>query len=196
MKRTYTKQLENNFFHRPTEDVARALLGKVLVHQGTAGVTAGRIVEVEAYLYRNDAACHAARKQTIRNRPMFGPPGTAYVYLIYGLHYCFNVVTGLEGEGEAVLVRALEPLAGLNIMAERRGTAVTKKMAAGPGNLCRALAITKAHNGHNLNRPPLYLADDDFVVSELVTTTRVGINVATDLPLRFYIANNPFISRK
>lgn len=196
MKRTYTKQLDKDFYLRPTEDVARALLGKVLVHEGTAGVTTGRIVEVEAYLYHDDAACHASRGQTARNAPMFGPPGTAYVYLIYGIHYCFNVVTGLEGEGEAVLVRALEPLTGMEIMAQRRGTNEPKKMANGPGKLCRAMAITKAHNGHDLNRSPLYLADDGFAVSEVVTTTRIGISVATDLPLRFYLANNPFISRK
>jgi DNA-3-methyladenine glycosylase len=196
MEGRYTQRLADDFYQRSTVEVARALLGKILVHEGAAGVTAGRIVEVEAYLFHNDAACHAARGQTARNAPMFGPPGTAYVYLIYGIHYCFNVVTGAEGEGEAVLVRALEPLVGLEIMAERRGTAAINKVAAGPGNLCRAMAITKEHNGHNLHDPPLYLADDGYVVSELVTTTRVGISAAADLPLRFYIAHNTFISRK
>ncbi|NLZ92911.1 MAG: DNA-3-methyladenine glycosylase [Firmicutes bacterium] len=196
MKRTYTKYLDNNFYSATTENVARSLLGKVLVHETTEGVTAGRIVEVEAYLSRGDAACHAARGQTMRNAPMFGPAGTVYVYLIYGIHYCFNVVTGQIGEGEAVLIRALEPLLGLQTMFKRRGTDNLKKLASGPGNLCRAMGINLTHNGHDLRCPPLYIADDNFQATEIVTTTRIGISSAADLPLRFYLAHNPYISRK
>ncbi|MCR3921622.1 MAG: DNA-3-methyladenine glycosylase [Firmicutes bacterium] len=196
MKRTYSKLLDADFYDMPTVDVARALLGKILIHETVEATTAGRIVEVEAYLAHDDAACHAARGQTARNAPMFGLPGTAYVYLIYGIHHCFNVVTGQVGEGEAVLIRALEPLLGLTTMADRRGTSVLKKIAVGPGNLCCALAINRKHNGHNLQKYPLYLTEDGFQARDIITTTRIGISVATALPLRFYLAANPFISRK
>jgi DNA-3-methyladenine glycosylase len=188
--------LDPSFYGGETEQVARSLLGKVLVHQTPQGLTAGRLVEVEAYLYRGDPACHAARGRTARNAAMFGPAGTAYVYLIYGIHYCFNVVTGKEGEGEAVLVRALEPLTGLEIMRERRGTVQAGRLCSGPGKLCRAMAIGPAQNGASLCREPFYLADDGFLPGDVVSTTRVGITAGADLPLRYYLAGNPYISRK
>ncbi|NLM45270.1 MAG: DNA-3-methyladenine glycosylase [Firmicutes bacterium] len=196
MQRTYEANLPANFYDRPTVEVARLLLGKILVHHSPEGLAAGRIVETEAYLAKEDPACHAARGMTRRNAPMFGPAGTAYVYLIYGVHYCFNVVTGQEGEGEAVLIRALEPLCGLDLMLARRRVKERSKLCNGPGNLCRALNITPLLNGHPLSRPPLYLASDGFAGFETVTTTRVGITQAADLPLRFYIAGNPCVSRK
>lgn len=190
------QKLTGSFFARPTTEVACSLLGKILVHVSEAGMAAGRIVETEAYLFYQDPACHAARGKTIRNAAMFGPPGTAYVYLVYGLHYCFNVVTGKAGEGEAVLIRSLEPLSGQELMAFRRGTSRTRLLASGPGRLCQALAIDLLHNGADLSASPLYLAEDGYPVAEIITTGRVGINVAAELPLRFYIAGNPFVSRK
>jgi len=191
------KRLPKSFFKQETTAVARGLLGKILVHHSPDGETAGRIVETEAYLCQNDPACHAARGMTARNAAMFGPPGTAYVYLIYGMYYCFNVVTAPLGVGEAVLIRALEPLTGLELMAKRRGTCVKKLLAAGPGRLCQAMGIGPGHNGADLSGDVLYLADNGMAVREdIVAAKRVGISVATELPLRFYIRGNPFISRK
>jgi len=196
LQRMFKNKLETDFFLQPTEIVAQLLLGKILIHETKQGITAGRIVETEAYLAKNDPACHAARGKTARNAAMFGPAGTAYIYLIYGIHYCFNVVTAKIGEGEAVLVRALEPLTGLDLMRKRRGQAPLEKLASGPGNLCRAMGINLTHNGHDLRQPPLYLADDGYEAKEIITTTRIGISQAKDLPLRFYLADNPYVSRK
>lgn len=191
------KLLDMPFFRQTTTEAAQNLLGKILVHQTREGATAGRIVETEAYLYHNDPACHAARGRTARNTPMFGPPGTAYIYLIYGVHYCFNVVTNEEGVGEAVLVRALEPLVGLEMMTRRRGMSNPRMLASGPGKLCQAMGIGPGLNGLDLTLgPPLFLADDGYATGEIVATTRIGISVAVDLPLRFYLAGNPYISRK
>ena len=191
-----TKKLPKSFFQQPTTDVARGLLGKVITHKTAEGTAAGRIVEVEAYLYREDPACHASKGKTARNAAMFGPAGTAYVYLIYGMYYCFNVVTALAGEGEAVLVRALEPLTGLELMAARRSTNDVRQLASGPGKLCQALAINRKQDGLDLTDSPLMLTDDGFLADNIITTTRIGISVAVDLPLRFYVAGNPYISRK
>lgn len=196
MTEYFTDMLPATFYQGSTVQVAQSLLGKVLVHRTAEGIAAGRVVEVEAYLYRDDPACHAARGKTARNAAMFGPPGTAYVYLIYGIHYCFNVVTGREGEGEAVLVRALEPLMGLELMAVRRGMEQKKQLCSGPGKLCRALAIGPAQNGADLMHGPLYLADDGCPAQEVTTATRIGITAGAELPLRFYLRNNPYISRK
>lgn len=196
VRRMFQSSLGADFFAHPTQTVARMLLGKVLVHETRQGVTAGRIVETEAYLFANDPACHAARGKTARNAAMFGPAGTAYIYLIYGMHYCFNVVTAKVGEGEAVLIRALEPLVGLELMYERRGRVPREKLASGPGNVCRAMGINLEHNGHDLCRPPLYLADDGYKAGKIITTTRIGISQAKELPLRFYVADNPYVSRK
>jgi DNA-3-methyladenine glycosylase len=192
----FGRNLPDSFFSVPTEDVARQLLGKLLVHNTADGVTAGRIVETEAYLFEDDPACHAARGKTVRNAAMFGSAGTAYVYLIYGIHYCFNVVTNREGVGEAVLVRALEPVCGLELMAARRGTEKTLQLASGPGKLCCAMEIGRLQNGADLLHSPLFLADDGYQADQIVSTGRIGISVAAELPLRFYLAGNPYISRK
>jgi DNA-3-methyladenine glycosylase len=189
-------RLAGDFYLPPTVEVAKSLLGKILVHETAEGKCAGRVVEVEAYLCQDDPACHAARGRTARNSSMFGPPGTAYVYLIYGMYYCFNVVTGREGVGEAVLVRALEPLEGLELMQARRGKAGTKLLAAGPGRLCQAMAIGPAQNGADLTTGNLYLAEDGAEPATIITSGRIGISVAENLPLRFYLKENPFVSRK
>lgn len=190
------KHLSTKFYNSSTSDIARALLGKVLVHHTQDGVTSGRIVETEAYLFRNDPACHAARGRTRRNEAMFGPPGTAYVYLIYGMYHCFNVVTATEGEGEAVLIRALEPLQGLPLMAARRSCNNERLLTSGPGRLCQAMAINSCQNGADLAAEPLYLADDGYQPKEIITATRIGISVGAELLLRFYMAGNRFVSRK
>lgn len=185
-----------NFFLRPTEEVARDLLGAILLHETEEGVTAGMIVETEAYLSCNDPACHAACGMTKRNAPMFGKPGTVYVYKIYGMHCCFNVVTGPEGRGEAVLVRALEPIAGIELMQKRRGKKDLRDLCSGPAKLVEAMGITLDLNGASLMEGPLYLLRRRRRPQAIVTTTRVGISKGADLPLRFYIAGNPYVSVK
>ncbi len=189
-------RLNKDFYLSPTVQVAKSMLGKILVHEADDGVCAGRVVEVEAYLFENDPACHAARGKTARNAAMFGPPGTAYVYLIYGIYHCFNVVTAGEGVGEAVLVRALEPLGGLELMGIRRGNPNPRLLTSGPGRLCQAMAIGRGQNGADLCTGNLYLADDGQSSGEIVSKTRIGISMAESLPLRFYLAGNPYISRK
>ena len=146
------------FFAADTVSVARALLGRMLVSDSPEGRTAGRIVETEAYLC-DDAACHASRGETPRNRAMFGPPGRSYTYLIYGMYRCFNVVTGPAGLGEAVLIRALEPVEGLELMAQRRGKRDPKALCSGPGKLVIALGIADLPNGSDLRERPLIVAE-------------------------------------
>lgn len=196
MKDFSAKALATKFYQRPTVVVSRDLLGKLLIHDTVDGTAAGRIVETESYLFQNDPACHASRGETGRNKAMFGKPGHAYIYLIYGIHYCFNAVTAPEGVGEAVLIRALEPTYGLSLMARRRGMESIKQLTSGPGKLCQALAIDKNQNGVDLTSGALYIADDGYVPGEITTATRIGISVAVDLPLRFYLTGNPFVSRK
>ncbi len=194
--------MPREFFEQDTVTVARKLLGAYLVHDSPEGKTAGRIVETEAYL-RNDPACHASKGRTPRNAPMFGKPGTAYVYLIYGMYHCFNVVSAPEGIGEAVLIRALEPLEGLDLMAERRGCAVGRNLCGGPGRLAQAMDLTPVCNGESLRRGDLRLygfesftGREALSLGPVVTTTRIGITRGADLPLRFYLADSPFVSRR
>lgn len=168
----------------------------MLVHDTPEGRASGCIVETEAYLH-DDAAAHSFHGPTARNAVMFGAAGHAYVYFIYGIHYCVNVVTQPPGTGEAVLIRALEPLEGLELMARRRGTPDLRKLCSGPGKLTQALGIGAAQNGLPLDRGPLrILAGDTLPESGTVTTTRVGITRAAHLPLRFYLSDNRFVSRR
>lgn len=174
-----------------TVALAPALLGSYLVREVDGQTLAGRIVETEAYT-PEDPACHASRGETARNRPMFGPPGTAYVYLIYGMHHCFNVVTEPAGRGAAVLVRAVEPVLGVEEMAARRPN---KDLTRGPGKLCQAMGIGPDLNGLALTqRGPLYLLKAP-PEGAIAASPRVGITKAAELPWRFFLAENPWVSK-
>jgi DNA-3-methyladenine glycosylase len=159
-------------------------------------VVRGRIVETEAYLGPHDPACHAAAGLTARTRTLHGPPGTAYVYFIYGMHWCFNAVTREEGHGSAVLVRALEPLSGLDLMRRRRGVERDGELTSGPARLCDAFAITRQQDGASLQRGALrILRGLDVPDEDVVIGPRVGIRKAADWPLRFHIRGNRFVSK-
>jgi DNA-3-methyladenine glycosylase len=185
---------KRSFYERPTVDVARDLLGKIIVH----GDASGRIVETEAYLGSGDLAAHAASGPTRRNRVLFGPPGHAYVYFIYGMHECLNIVAEPEGTAGCVLIRALEPLTGIERMRRRRPTAARiEDLANGPGKLTRALGITLRDNGCDVTRGPILVCGGDKEERlEIAVSKRIGITKSADLPLRFYIKGNKFVSRR
>jgi DNA-3-methyladenine glycosylase len=189
--------LSRDFYARATEVVARDLLGCVLECHTREGLTSGRIVETEAYLGEHDLACHAAAGRTRRTEPLYGPPGTSYVYFIYGVHWCFNAVTRDEGLPSAVLVRALEPLTGLELMRVRRPAARRDQdLTNGPGKLCAALGIDVRHNALPLGRPPVIIREGARVRdSRVLITPRIGIRESADWPLRWLIADNPHVSR-
>jgi DNA-3-methyladenine glycosylase len=183
------KQLERGFFARSVHEVAPALIGCTLLVDGVGG----RIVEVEAY-DQHDPAAHSYRGPTAGNRSMFGPPGHAYVYRSYGVHWCLNLVCEREGLASAALVRALEPTHEIERMRERRGVEDVRRLCSGPGNVCRALAINRDHDGLPLDRPPftLFEAPDDV---ELARGPRIGITRAAELPWRYGLAGSKFLSR-
>lgn len=173
---------------------ARQLLGWRLVSTVDGQLTAGTIVETEAY-GEEDAASHSFRGPTPRTLPMFGPAGTAYVYLIYGLHHCFNVVTGPDGRGQAALIRALEPTDGWEIMRRRRGTDSLQSLCSGPAKLCQALGIGPPLNGHSLAQPPLQLLPSSSPLpNQVITDTRIGITKERGRLWRFYLADNSYVS--
>ncbi|MEJ2242468.1 MAG: DNA-3-methyladenine glycosylase [Candidatus Bathyarchaeota archaeon] len=195
--------LDRSFFQRSTLSVAKDLLGKVLVHNSSLGVTSGLIVETEAYLGPEDQAAHSSGgKRTARNEVMFQEKGYTYVYFIYGLYHCFNITTGnVSGKPEAVLIRAIQPLEGVDLMFRRRSK--IKKivnLANGPSKLCLALDITKKHNKHDLTVPPLYLKDAPSIpVENIIQKTRIGIDYSGQWKnklWRFYIKENKYISKK
>jgi len=188
--------LSTDFFDRPAEEVAAALLGCLVVSECAGGHTAGRIVETEAYTGPDDPACHAAEStgKTRRNAPLFGPPGTAYIHMNYGIHWLMNAVTGPEGYPAGVLVRALEPIEGLHVMRDRRGR---PELTNGPARLTQALGVGPALGGHRLDHRPLaFLAGTPVPDAEIEVTTRVGITKASDRPLRFYDRRSRWVSRR
>jgi DNA-3-methyladenine glycosylase len=196
------RRLPRAFYDRPTLDVARDLLGKVLVHSRRGVVTSGVIVETEAYIGESDPACHAAPGPTARNEPLYGAPGFAYVYLNYGIHYLFNVVTESAGSPAAVLVRALEPLDGVAVMRARRLRGSRPRSAEirdhdlcrGPGNLTVAMGITLADNRADLAGDRLFLEDRRIEAGEIAWGPRVGITVGTDRPWRAYLPARSAVS--
>ncbi len=214
--------IEQKFFSRGPCEVARKLLGKILVRRGAPAakmipsdnslfppewIAAGRIVEVEAYLGKEDPAAHAFIGQTARNAVLFGPPGHAYVYFIYGAHFCMNISCMPEGDAGCVLLRALEPLAGEAAMARARGLdpkalgsmAQRRALASGPGRLCQALSITRERDNDKRvygQDSDLVVMEDDFEPAAIRAIPRVGITKAANLPLRYVVAGSPFVSGK
>ncbi len=194
-------RLPRSFYRGAPLDVARSLLGKVVVHRGRDGVAAGRIVEVEAYGGEDDPACHAASGLTPRNAPLYGPPGYAYVYLNYGIHYLLNAVTGPAGFPAAVLVRALSPVEGLDRMRRRRRVRpgavppTDEALCRGPGNLTRALGVTLRQNRLDLCGERLFIEDRGLPVGAVRWGPRIGIAVGTARPWRGYLADCPAVSR-
>ncbi|MFQ6046585.1 MAG: DNA-3-methyladenine glycosylase [Gemmatimonadales bacterium] len=192
------RPVSRRFYARDTIGVARSLLGCVLTSSIGGSVTAGRIVEVEAYVGPQDPAAHGfGNRMSRRNRDLFGPPGTAYVYFIYGMHWCFNAVTERDGYPAAVLIRALEPLTGVDSMCRRRGTDDARVLCAGPARLCQALGITGEVSGTSLVSGPVrVLRPRSPERSSVATSTRIGVARAADWPLRFYLADSPWLSRR
>ncbi len=194
--------LQRPFYQQDIISVSKNLLGKNLVHQTSEGTTKGRIVETEAYSGPEDKAAHSSGgRRTARNEVMYGQKGHAYVYLIYGMYNCINITSGsVPGKPEAVLIRALEPVEGLELMAKRRGCPEKPvNLTNGPGRLCIALGISRAQNLQDLTAPPLYLEDaPDVPVAEVVASKRVGVDYAgdwKDKPWRFYVKGNSFVSK-
>ena len=194
--------LKEEFFDRDPRRVARSLLGKLLVRKTSRAWLAGRIVETEAYLGKGDAAAHSFIGKTPRNAVMFGPPGRAYVYFIYGSHYCLNVSCLPDGIAGAVLFRAIEPVAGVEQMAAARGMLLDaksdlRKISSGPGRMAQALSVTRERDNEKSfvsARSDLRIADDGYRVRRVIATTRIGIVKAADMPLRYLIAGNRFVS--
>jgi DNA-3-methyladenine glycosylase len=190
--------LSRPFFDRPTLDVAHDLLGKVLVHRTRAGVTAGMIVEAEAYIGEDDPACHAAPGPTRRNKPLYGPPGVAYVYLNYGMHYLVNAVTESEGAPAAVLIRALQPLDGIELMLKRRRVGrrpiPEALLCRGPGNLTKALGITLKENRLDLTSSRLWIEDRGLAAGRPRWGTRIGITRGAERPWRCWLEGHPSVS--
>jgi DNA-3-methyladenine glycosylase len=188
--------LPQRFYDRPTELVARELLGTILECAAPEGITRARIVETEAYLGPDDPACHAAAGLTPRTLHLFGPPGMAYVYFIYGMYWCFNAVTRERGHGAAVLVRAVHPIEGLELMRARRPRVrKDRDLTNGPGKLCLAMGITGSMSGSSLRRGPIVIRGGTPIADEdVVVTPRVGITRAAEWPLRYLVRDDPYLS--
>jgi len=190
--------LKDNFYKRDTIKVAKELLGKVLIRKtGKNEYLSGRIVEVEAYMGDHDPACHAYQKVTGRSSTLYEDGGTIYVYFIYGNYYCFNIVTETKGIGSAVLIRAIEPLEGIEIMKELRPKVRNSHdLTNGPSKFCLAFDIDKSFNGKKLSEDGIFISNplkkEKF---DIKTSKRIGINVGKDFPYRFFIKNNPFVTK-
>jgi len=197
-------ELSRKFYSRKTVIVAQELLGKTLVHKTDEGIISGKIVETEAYLGQEDPGSHVYRGITRRNRIMFGPAGKAYIYLVYGNHYCFNVVTENDGVGGAVLIRALEPREGIQLIKKNRGIdGPLASLTNGPGKLTEALGITGSMNGADLTGNKLFIVSQNSSRKKgkssgdfsIISTGRIGIKEGRNLPYRYYIEGNKFVSR-
>ena len=190
------KPLPPSFYARPADVVARRLLGQILVSRIRGREAVGRIVETEAYIGPHDPACHAyGHRRTARTETLYGPPGTAYVYFTYGMHWCLNAVTERVDYPAAVLIRALEPLAGIALMRRRRGPVPDRALCAGPARLCEALGITGEQNGASLERGAVRILAGGRPRFRVAVTPRIGITTARDWPLRFVIADSRWLSR-
>jgi DNA-3-methyladenine glycosylase len=199
----YKKKLSRKFYLQDILTVARKLLGKILVKTNQGKIFSGRIVEVEAYDGLNDEASHAFIGKTKRNEVMFNEGGYLYVYFTYGMYFCCNVVTGKKGVGKAVLIRALEPLEGIKQMGMNRfgkdflSDKELRNLTSGPGKICKAFDITRNENGIDLLSDQIFIMKSKSIPEEnIVTTRRIGIRKSTELPWRFYIKDNPYISKK
>ncbi|MGA8491637.1 MAG: DNA-3-methyladenine glycosylase [Terriglobales bacterium] len=202
MPKSLRSPLSREFYNRDPRRVSRELLGKVLVRKEAGQLLAARVVEVEAYLGEDDPAAHSFAGRTARNAVLFGPPGYAYVYFIYGNHYCLNVSCLPDGVAGGILFRAVEPLAGIEEMARLRNVLINsprdlRKLSSGPGRLAEAFGITRERdNGKDLTSASsdLFIADDAYRVRRILTTPRIGITKAAERPLRYIIAGNEFVS--
>ncbi len=196
MPRSKYKKLPRSFYARPTLEVAPDLLGKYIVYESPEGRLAARISEVEAYIGQDDPACHASRGKTARNEVMFGAPGHAYVYFIYGMYHCLNFVTEPAGTAAAVLLRAAEPEEGLPLMLSRSTSRREHELLNGPGKFCRAFGLDGGHNGLDLTKDTLYLEDRGVRVADIGRSPRIGISTGTTRPWRFFDMSARSVSKK
>ena len=209
----FLQALDVSFFRRKPEIVAKELLGKIIVKKDRDIWLAAKIVEVEAYLSKGDLSCHAATGKTLRNAPMFEPGGVLYVYKIYGVHHCINFVTEDEGKGSAVLIRACEPLLGIDKMKQNRNVQITKtkkvetkntntiiklpELCKGPGNLAKAFGFTRKDNYRNLKSPDFFIQKNDFPKNaDISVSKRIGITKSADLMLRYFFEDSLYVSGK
>ncbi|MDP3024060.1 MAG: DNA-3-methyladenine glycosylase [candidate division Zixibacteria bacterium] len=195
MKSAGIKKLKREFYNRPTLEVAKELLGKYLVVNKNGTKLSGKIVETEAYRGLYDPASHAYGGMTPRNRIMFGEPGYAYVYFTYGMYYCLNVITERKGFPAGVLIRALEPKNGIEIMRKKRKKEKIEDLTSGPGKLCQAMGVDKSLNGADLIGKTIYVEDRNEAVGKIVSTNRIGIDEGKEKKWRFYLRDNRFVSR-
>jgi DNA-3-methyladenine glycosylase len=189
--------VSQSFYEQPTLELASALIGMTLLRATPEGISGGVIVETEGYLSASDPAAHRYLRQTPRTRIMYGQPGMAYIYFSYGMHCCLNISTEPEGIGAAVLIRAIQPTIGQDLIRKRRGaTMPLRDLARGPGRLCTALGLTLAENGISLTGDTLWLDDQPTLAPDAViaTSTRIGLSVGTNLPWRWYLAGSPYVS--
>jgi DNA-3-methyladenine glycosylase len=189
------KKLDRKFYDRPTLKVAKELLGKYLVVQKNGYLLSGKIVETEAYIGFKDPASHAYRGMTPRNEVMFGGPGCAYVYLTYGMHHCLNLVTEKKGYPAAVLIRALEPVEGTELMRRRRKRRKLKELTSGPAKLCQALGVDRKLNGSDICSDVIFVEDRGEASGKIESSTRIGIKEVREKKWRYFVKDNKFVSR-